>query len=79
MDTGSAAFVTMGSGPTVPSNLWVLVSTPAPRLMSAAPPQGLPCGLGGMCGSPLSTALTCSWLGEPFGPGDTCLVSGGLL
>lgn len=76
MDIGSAVFVTLGSGPTVPSNLWVLVSTLAPGLVSAqvssasqlsgsAPPQGLPCGLGGMCGSPLSTALTCSWWGGP--------------
>ena len=35
MDTGLAVFVTMGSGPTVPSTLWVLVSTPAPGLVSA--------------------------------------------
>ena len=27
----------------------------------------------------LYTALTCSWCGEPLGPGDTCLLSGGLL
>ena len=72
MGTVSAIFVTLGSGPTVPSNLWVLVSTSAPGLVSAqvssasrlsgnVPLQGLRCGLGGMCGSPLSTALTCSW------------------
>lgn len=72
--TQAQQFVTLGSEPTVPSNLWVLVSTLAPGLVSAqvssasqlsrsAPPRGLPCGLGGMCGSPLSTALTYSWWG----------------
>ena len=89
MDTGSAVFVTLGSEPTVPSNLWVLVSTLAPGLVSAqvssasqlsrsAPPRGLPCGLGA-CVGPHSPQPSPTPGGGPFGPGDTCLLSGGLL